>query len=953
MKEYRKKLIEVALPLDAINAESAREKSIRHGHPSTLHMWWARRPLAAARAVLFAQLVDDPSAWPDRFPSQEAQERERERLFQIIRELVQWDNSANLDVLHRARTEIARSHAYGREEGDTSRPEAILSGSPSREDVDRYLAGMLPPLHDPFAGGGSIPLEAQRLGLRTIATDLNPVAVLLNKALIELPSGFESLPPANPLSRGLATWSRVTGLAEDVRHYGRRLRDVAFARIGVLYPDEQVGSSAGPGSATVLAWIWTRTAACPNPACGGSHVPLVNTFWLCKKKGREAWLVPKLDPDSRTWSFEVQTGKPQDRKAIGRGTKAGRGDYACVYCQGVLPASWIREQGQAGDLGARLLASVAKVGRDRVYLPATARAEKAGTLPYPEDDYETDLPERALGFRVQKYGLTAHRDLYTPRQFTALKTFSEAISEVRTEIEADLLAHPTWRSLGEDVRARYARAVCTYLAFGVSKAASRNCVLALWEVGMGRLAGALGRQALSMRMTFAETNPFAGAGGDIEGTVSSVAEVLDGLIAGQQGTAQQASATDARLGESASRIICTDPPYYDNVAYADLSDFFYVWLRRSLRSFYPQLLSTLLVPKNGELIAEPARHSGPREAEQYFQKAMQAALDNMRWAQMPDAPLTLFYAYKQAETNADGVSSTGWEMFLESVVRAGFCITGTWPMRTEQSSGLRDIGRNALASSIVLVCRPRDADARIATRAEFLRALKTELPKALRLLQSGSIAPVDLAQASIGPGMEVFSRHSKIMEADGTAMSVRSALQLVNQVLDSFLSEQEGELDADSRFAVTWFEGHQYGAGDYGKAETLAKARNVSVRGVVESGILNSAGGQVRLLRRDELPSDWDPKDDSRLTVWESTQHLIKRLDAEGEAGAAQLLAAMGRLAESARALAYRLYSVCERNKWAEEARAYNGLVVAWPELERLAASQAGDAGQSQQEMFE
>jgi len=383
-------------------------------------------------------------------------------------------------------------------------------------------------------------------------------------------------------------------------------------------------------------------------------------------------------------------------------------------------------------------------------------------------------------------------------------------------------------------------------------------------------------------------------------------------------------------------IVSTDPPYYDNIGYADLSDFFYVWLRRSLKPIYPELFSTLLVPKAEELVATPYRHGSKDAAEAFFLEGMTCAIQSMAAAAHSAFPVTIYYAFKQAERDHNGTASTGWETFLEAVIKAGFSLTGTWPMRTENTTRLVGMTTNALASSIVLVCRPRPADAPVTSRRDFLTALKREMPSALRYLQQGNIAPVDLAQASIGPGMAIFTRYARILESDGTPMRVRTALALINQTLDEVLAEQEGDFDADTGWAVAWFDQFGFNDGPFGDAETLCKAKNTAIGGLQEAGIAVARAGKVRLLRVDELPAAWDPLADQRMTVWESVHHLIRALN-EGETVAAALVAKLGGQAEAARELAYRLYNICERRKRAQEAQAYNGLVLSWPEIARLA----------------
>lgn len=456
-----------------------------------------------------------------------------------------------------------------------------------------------------------------------------------------------------------------------------------------------------------------------------------------------------------------------------------------------------------------------------------------------------------------------------------------------------------------------------------------------------------------MTWDYPEVNPFAGAAGDIGETTASMARCVAALPASGRAVVEQLDATASSLGAPASHLVATDPPYYDNIGYADLSDFFYVWLRHSLRQVYPGLFSTLLTPKTQELIATPYRFDGSKQkARDFFEHGLGEAFERARVAGNPEYPFTVYYAFKQAESERGGdaesgrTASTGWETMLAGLLQEGLSIVGTWPMRTERPTGVK-VAVNALATSVLLVCRPRCTTASLATRKEFIAALRAELPDALKNLQHGNIAPVDLAQASIGPGMAVFSRYSKVMETNGSQMPVRSALALINQMLDEILAEQEGEFDADTRWAIAWFEQFGLLTGGFGDAETLSRAKGTSVEGMVRAGILEAKGGKVRLLRRDELDENWDPTTDKRLTVWEMAQHLLRRLD-EGEAAAAALAHQLGSNAEVARDLAYRLYLVCERKKWAQEALAFNGLVVAWPQIQRLAAAQPASAGPSQ-----
>ena len=941
MTTYRKKLIEVALPLDEINAACAREKSIRHGHPSTLHLWWARRPLAAARAVIFAQMVDDPSSIPGL--SEEEILVERERLFEIIRKLVIWENTTNEEVLEEARAEIRKSWAR--------------TCAETGEDPNK-----LPAFHDPFAGGGALPLEAQRLGLESYASDLNPVAVLINKAMIEIPPKFAGKAPVNPKSNSepkllAKPWRGAEGLAEDVRYYGEWMRDEAQKKIGHLYPKVEVTRemvTKRPDLAqyegqnlTVVAWLWARTVKSPNPAFSHVDVPLVSTFMLSIKKGNEHYVQPVIEGGG--YRFEVKAGLPKDPDAAKAGTKLGRGaNFKCVMSEIPMEPNYIKSEGRAGRMDARLMAIVAEGKRCRIYLSPTEVMETIARSAEPTWRPETPLAPDPRALWTPPYGLTTFGDLFTPRQLVALTTFSDLVGEARKRAEADAIQAGLpddgvpLRDGGIGAKA-YGEAVGVYLGFSISKMSDAQTSLCRWKTTMDQSIATFGRQAIPMVWDYSEANALGGMAGDPFVSLKNMMRVLDRLPARSRSVVGQDDAQSQSV--SASKVISTDPPYYDNIGYADLSDFFYVWLRRGLKDTFPKLLATVAVPKAEELVATPYRHDGKQAAETFFLDGMTQAMNRVALQANPHFPVTIYYAFKQSETKAAGSSSTGWETFLAAVFEAGFGLTGTWPMRTELGNRMIGSGTNALASSIVLVCRKRPEDAPIATRRDFLRDLRSALPAALTNLQRSNLAPVDLAQSSIGPGMAVFSKYRKVIEADGSAMTVRSALQLINQVLDESLGAEEGQLDGDTRFAVTWFETYQYKQGPFGEADNLARARAVSVDGVAEAGVLQSAAGQVRLFTRPELPADWDPAEDKRLTVWEATQHLIKRLEEEGEQAAAALLKDLGAsVAEQARNLAYRLYTICERKKWAEEARAYNGLVLAWPELEKLAASSASTA---------
>ncbi len=922
----KKKLIEVALPLEAINKESAREKSIRHGHPSTLHLWWSRKPLATCRAVLFASLVDDPSSLPEKFPTEADQDRERARLFGLIEELVKWDTSDRQTVLKAARTEILAS----------------TDGNP-------------PPVYDPFCGGGSIPLEAQRLGLEAHASDLNPVAVLVTRALAAFPQRFANSQPISPTTSGSRiaapkAWTGARGLAEDIRYYGAQLRSEAEDCVGHLYPPIELRGSAGQHKATVIAWLFCRAVRCPNPACAFT-MPLSSKFWLSTKPGKKAWVQPIIDLRAKRVAFKVCTGEPEasvsSANDLGstllneRGKKA-KASFACLACNvGRAKGEYIDNEAANRRLSFIPMAIVAEGQRDRIFMDFDSTAQDAidvsdklvmdPTIQHslPKEEARGTFASNAQG---RTYGFHTFSDYFTSRQLITLSTFSRLVMEVRDHAVRD------------GASLEYADALATYLAFAVDKVSEGSNSLCTWSPLPTKLhvVSTFGRQGIAMAWDFAEANPFANSSGNFSRMVDLIASVIEtnGGLGLYEGTVNQADATQVHgPSQQKAPIVSTDPPYYDNIGYADLSDFFYVWLRKSIGTIEPLLFSTLLTPKKQELIASPYRFEGSKErAKSFFEEGFRAVFTSIRKMHNADYPMSIYYAFKQSESideggDHTGISSTGWETMLEGLIHTQHQVTGTWPVRTERSGGFRNKDQNVLASSIVLVCRPRPDSASITTRKDFLNCLKRELPFALRNLQKGNIAPVDLAQAAIGPGMAVFSRYKKVLETDGSPMRVRTALTLINQGLDEVLSEMESEFDPDTRWALTWFEQHQFDEGLYGEAEVLATAKALSISGLAEAGILHSRAGKVRLRRRDELPEDWDPASDKRLTVWEVTQHLIRRLDKHGETEAANLKAKIGGMAEIARDLAYRLYTLCERKGWAEEAGYYNSLVVAWPSM--------------------
>ncbi len=906
---YRPKLIEVALPLAVINAEAAREKSIRHGHPSTLHLWWARRPLAAARAVIWASLVDDPSG--DESLTSEEQEAERQRLFGILERLVKWENSNNPEVLGEARAEIDRCFPEGP-----------------------------PPILDPFAGGGAIPLEAQRLGLKALAGDLNPVAVLINKAMIEIPPRFAGMPPVHPdIDKSLTTWDRAQGLAADVEAYGRWMRDEAKQRIGHLYPD-----ATGPNGEklTPIAWIWARTVESPDPSWSG-HVPLVASWTLVNKPGKpKVWIEPIIDRDAQTISYEVREGGEPSRE---RTVKRGNG--TCIATGAAISGDYIKSESRAGRMSQQLMAVVAEGVGGRSYLPVMAQEIEAAKCKEPEWKPEGKNPEKLTGGTVYIYGFDEWWKLFTQRQLVALTTFSDLIAEVAERVAGDAVAAGVFddggrlRDGGRGATA-YADAVVTYLALGLSRLTDMCNAFCRWESSRTQVRNLFSRQAIPMTWDFAENNVFNKAGGDFQTSLGSLVRALEQLPASGSGEVVQRDAR-ARIQEHEGAIISTDPPYYDNISYADLSDFFFVWLRKNVAEIWPDECSTLLTPKADELIANRYRAGSREQAEEHFESGMAEFMSQVAQYQSVGVPATVYYAYKATETKEGNVRVTGWDTFLQAVLDAGLQVNATWPMRTELGNRLLASRSNALASSIVLACRPRAVSASLATRGEFIAALRAELPEAVRILQTGNIAPVDMAQSTIGPGIKVFSRYAKVVEADGSSMPVSAALAIINDVLGEVLDGEEAELDRDTRFALTWFSEHGYSPGSAGDADSVANAKNTSLAGIEESGIGEARAGKFRLYERSELAEGWLPAEDLRLTVWEALQYLIAALE-RSESEAAELLHTLGGYGERARQLAYLLYQKANDKGWAAEAGAYNTLITAWPSLRTGADASAAAA---------
>ncbi|MFV8420396.1 DUF1156 domain-containing protein [Vibrio parahaemolyticus] len=939
-----KKLIEVALPLDDINAAAAREKSIRHGHPSTLHLWWARRPLAAARAVIFAQMVNDPSETVQGDKRlRETQLRitnEREKLFDIIRELVKWENTNNEEVLNKAREAIKESWRFTC---------SLNKKHPQADEL--FNPEKLPAFHDPFAGGGAIPLEAQRLGLESYASDLNPVAVMINKAMIEIPPKFAGRAPVGPIPAGekqgklVEEWSGAKGLAEDVRRYGHWMREEAFKRIGHLYPKVKITEDMAKeredlkplvgDELTVIAWLWARTVKSPNPAFSHIDVPLASSFVISTKKNKEAYVEPVISGSE--YQFKVKLGKPPEEAK--NGTKVGRGgNFKCLISDTPIPVKAIRQQGKAGTFKEKLMAVVAEGKSGRVFLSPTQKMEDAAKQASPNWKPSTLINHNPRDIRTQLYGLTEYGDLFTQRQLVALSTLCELVGELRQRVVDD--AKNTFHSNdhlglndGGKGATAYGDAIAIYLAFIIGQIANHGSTICGWNSANTQMRSVFARQAIPMTWDYAESNVFSSSSGSFNNLFERMVKAFTALGDGIEGSVEQSDASTQNISQD--KVISTDPPYYDNIGYADLADFFYVWMRKTLKPIFSELFSTMAVPKAEELVATPYRHGDKESAEKFFLNGMTQAIHNMAIRAHSSFPVTIYYAFKQSDTKEGSTASTGWETFLESVITAGFSIDGTWPVRTEKEGRAIGIGANALASSVVLVCKKRGEQAETISRRQFQRELREEMPEALESMIGGStgaspIAPVDLAQAAIGPGMAIFSKYEAVLNQDGSKMSVHDALILINRAITDYLNPDSGNFDNDTLFCDDWFSQYGWGQGQFGEADTLARAKGTSVDGVRDAGVIESGGGKVRLLKWSEYPTDWDPKTDTRIPVWEACHQMIRVLNQQGEAEAGSLLARMPELGEHIRQLAYHLYTLCERKKWAEEARAYNELIGSW-----------------------
>ncbi len=886
-----RKLIEVApfLPLDAISVAAKADKDKKTGTIKNVHKWFAPMPTPALRALIFSAVVDAPD-----------DDKEREGLLELVKRLVPADGNP---------------------------PDAVTLDE-AKAAIRKSTGGDLPTIFDPFCGGGSTLIEAQRLGLPAEGSDLNPVPVLITRTLTQLIPSVSGRAPlvGDPTQFGGISGGPLTGLLADVQHYAERVRERVWNEVGHLYP-------SGPNGETIIAWLWARTTVCPNPACGAT-MPLVTSTWISKRKNDTRGLV--ASPTGTGVEFSIAAAPSP---ASGTVVRTGA---TCLNCGTTTPLGTIRDQAGREGLGTQLLCLAVDGASGRAYL-----APDTTTVPHStaSGDLDVDLPERALGFRVQAYGMRTQADIYTTRQLAMLDAFAEAIADVPEQAVAD----------GGD--ATYAATVASILGLALGKLAQSNSTQVRWNVrstGSSKAEPAFGRHAMPMVWDFTETNPFGGSVGDWLGQVNSVTGGIRSLPLGDPSSVRRADARSTALELRKPVVIVTDPPYFDQIGYADLSDYFYVWHRKALRKVHPDLYATIVTPKDPELIATPYRHDGSKEdAAEYFVNGFTDTFRSLKSALLPQHPILIVYAHQQEEKSSLGTASTGWDAMLEAVLDAGLVIEGTLPVHGSYKAKLISIGTNSLASYIVMVCRPRTGNANPGSIADLRAALRTRLPDAAKALLGSGESMVDIRQAAIGPGMEVFSQFSEIF--DGTdPITVRRALTIINEELGRILDEHLGEVDDETRWASQWYADHEFEVGEFDEGRKLANTYGLGMDGLVEAGIIESRRGKVRLLKRSELPTGWTG--DSRTPVWEACQHLVKALTdgpSAGERAAAELLAALGPLASGSRELAQYLTNLAIENGWTDDAIAYDSLVKSWPRIEQLSADVSTAEDDQPDQLFE
>lgn len=903
----KKKLIEVAMPLDAINEISGHERYIHHGHPNTLHLYWARRPLSACKAVLFGQLIDDPSSHPDKFPTLDDQKKERSRLFEMMIQLIQWKNRNNKAIFTQALNEIKASNG-----------------------------GKIPTIYDPFSGGGSIPLEALRMGLVSKGSDLNPIAVMIGKSMLEVPNKFVG---KHGVSNELS--SDLSGLADDIRFFGEKIKQNVLKKMDKNYPKHEVKNNSGTNSYTVCAYIWARTVPSPDPVFSHVDVPLASTFLLNSKTNKEVILVPIIDKEKGKISYSLKSNCSNDELLNAKkGTKAARGaEFFCILSNSAISNEYIRNQAEIGNLRNSLLAIIVESKNGKQYMLPNSEEIAAANCKRLEPLHNNKLPQKQY-IGPHRYGFKDFSDLYINRQNNVIIEFTNEIKNIEREIvlkakkigfkEDNITLHE-----GGTGAQAYAEAIILYITFALSKGLDYWSSTCIWHNKNQQISHTFGRQAIPMTWDFVEANPFSNSSGNWMGFIDWVANAVENLPLNGSGEITLQDAKEVDYNENT--IISTDPPYYDNIPYADISDYFYSWIYPIIKNIFPKIFNSLATPKTDELVADIIRHGSKDDAASFFLQGMTKAIKQMSLKSSSEVPTTIYYAFKQTEIEKEGVSSQGWSTFIEAIISAGYSVVGTWPIRTEMASRLRGSKSNALANSVVIVCRKKNNLLGTITRAEFIRQLKTELPKAISDLKAVNISPADIPQSSIGPGIGIFSRYQAVLENDDSHMSVKTALQLINREL----GDEEGEYDSETSFSITWFEQNGFNVGDFGSANNIANAKGISVNTLVHSGVAQSSGGKFSLLDRESLEDDWNPTTDKNLTIWECCQYLIKTIENKGEFETAKLMKQMGSgRAESAKELAYTLYDIAaNKRKDANEATAYNGLIASWSDLTAQSAN--------------
>lgn len=889
----KRKLIEVALPLDEINAACKADKDRKTGTIRNLHKWFAPMPLPAWRALLFAAMIDDPE-----------DDTLRADLLGVIKQLVA--NGADLP------------------------DDAALADAKARLRA-QFPDGM-PTVFDPFCGGGSTLIEAQRLGAPTRGSDLNPVPALITRTVTQILPKIWDGQPLHPAAVGdrarlarnerqltfpAAEQSRAplrgyAGIVQDVNHYAAQIQDRVLRRLSKNYRSQD--------GENVVAWLWARTARCPNPSCGIDTV-LTTSWWLAKRKNELAWLEP-IVRDGRV-DITVESGRAHGQAQDS--PKIGDGVFECLACKATLDGRYLRSQGKDGRLGLRMTAVVADVaGRRRYRAPTQQDLDAAAVTDLDSSFAAVPINSGGQGIRVGLYGVSTWDEIFSPRQRIWLTALADEVARVPSVVTADGGAQ------------EWAVAAATLLGLAVGRVAQYESTQVRWFIdsrsGAGQALPAFGRHDVPMQWDFVEPAPSSVAG-SFTGAVRSITAGLSQASRGD-GVVVRQDARVARLAEPG--LVATDPPYFDAIGYADHSDYFYIWHRRALKDVHPDLYGTAAAPKGGELTAIPVHHGNSKDAaREYFIEGFTEAFNNLQQSLRPDLPMLVVYASK--EQKATKQEETRWSSILTAMIAADLEITGAWPIHGTGTNRMVGIGTNAVATYVVMTCRPRESTAMSISLTDFTRALRRELGPAVRDLQASSILPVDLAQAAMGPGMRIYSRYRAVLDQAGSRVPVEHAMRLINSALAEVLDEQEGELDPASRFAIRWWETYGWEPGTFGEADKAARPLGIGVDDVVRSQVATSRANKVQLRGSGAMDPRWTPTNDIQPTAWEAVHHLAHKLiDRGGELEAAELMASLGNLHDPAMALVYRLHDIAAKKSRAADQERYNALINSWSELVKL-----------------